>query len=200
MKEGTIATRAKMCCHRSIISIFGQLSKADALQLFFSTISPRSQGNIEEIFFGSDKNDLEKFVTISILPARGAGTAVGQAPSLWSLPWAISVLSQDTWWLQASPERPPWWPASNCEAAICKSIKSATTKNEHAQKCHIWQGASLRNSYICKDTESTIKSTEKHLKMKITLLCLSEHVTANVIYCPAFCLSWISREIWRPDI
>ena len=52
MKEGIIATRAKMCCHRSIISIFGQLSKADALQLFFSTISPRSQGNIGEFFLG----------------------------------------------------------------------------------------------------------------------------------------------------
>ena len=43
-----------------------------------------------------------------------------------------------------------------------KYKKCNQKKNERAQKCHIWQGASLRNSYSCKDTESTIKSIEKH--------------------------------------
>ena len=46
-----------------------------------------------------------------------------QSVRLWPPPWASSVLSQDTWWLQARPERPPtpWWPFCNCEALICSS-------------------------------------------------------------------------------
>ena len=71
--------------------------------------------------------------------ARGAGIVFGQAPTLWPLPWAAPVLSQDTWWLQASPERPPWWIVSS-EAVLSISIKSAT------KKCSAWPDNTIKHN------------------------------------------------------